>query len=577
MSLGRWMKAGIVALGVSGLAACGSNNNNTGPAIYDVELSAGPSNIYSHIWVTISGIAMNANATEIFDANDMTWAYYTLAEPVTVDLNDLDNGTMRTVLSNLHISSGNYLQTRLLLTPTNQPLTSSAQAKTDGNGQALQWNDQIEYMQGSTRVEVPLEVPADGQGLFVDTAQILGAGGTYDTDFDIDIVHSIVPFQQGNGLGFYLQPQLQTHVLSLDGAVQGNLATTSLCPRGTTGSNCAGQVIAMAELPHYDAAGNITYQAVREAAVDPTTGVFELYPLEPSTTVGLYQIVIHGLNMRTMVITNVPVVTGTTPSSLSPNAALAVYAPTMLNVSPIPVTLTQSAYSAQLSQPMTPYGAGHVLFTQTPTLTDVPSEIRWASTDPFTGLFNTPVALDGDTMEEAIWVSLVQPTFAAVAPYNGSGNFGAFSMGTVYQVPAVPGSVIAAGAAGSTVDFAPVAPIQLATVPNGQVTATFTVTNAEGYDRGQLVMSDIAGIVNSADISGLLGGSGGSSNCSTATMSCTIEVPVGSSALLTPGTYYYPYLRLWKSSSSAPATLVDINTPVNLMAGGNGSFSVNIP
>ena len=577
MKFSRWIQGGVLAVAALVLNGCGGNNNNTGPAIYNVELSAGPSNLYQHVWVTVSGIAMNPNATEIFSASDPTWQYYTLAEPVTVDLNDLDNGTMRTIITNLHIGAGNYLQTRLLLTPTNQALTSSAQSHTDGHGQALQWNDQIEYMSGGNLVEAPLEVPADGQGLFVGAAQILGAGGTYDTNFDIDLVHSVVPFQQGNSLGFYLQPQLQSHQVQLDGAIQGALATTSLCPRGTAASTCASQVVAMAELPHYDAAGNVTYQAVREAAVDPSTGNFVLYPLEPSTTVGIYQVVIRGVNMRTIMISNVPVVSGTSPSALSPNAAIGVYQPTMLSTTPLPVTLTQSGYYAQMSQAMTPYAPGHVLFTQTPSLLDIPTEIHWASTDPFTGSLSTPVQLDGDTMEEGTWIALAPTTLVASSPYNGNGNYGAFSMGTVYQVPAVPGTVIAAGAPGSTVNFAPVAPIQLATVPNGQVSVQFTVTNAAGYDKGQLVMSDIAGIVTSVDISALLGGSGGSGSCSAATHSCTVQVPVGSSALLTPGTYYYPYLRLWKSSSSAPATLVDINTPVNLMAGGNGTLSVTIP
>ncbi len=593
----KCMRNGIMLAATLGLLqGCGGGANN-GPANINLAVSAGPSSSYSHVWVTVTGLAYTQLASEIYSTTDTNWINVTLPQPMTLDLTALDNGTLNNLFSNLNLPSGNYGQVRLFLAgvDSNQTLQPSAAMLNDGNGKSLQWNNQIEYMNAGTRYEAPLEVPVPQLGLFNDTMEGLGAGTNYTYVLSFNLDHSIVPFVQPNvpgGLGFTMSPQITLNVLQNSGAIQGQLDPTKLCQPGGTTTGCASHVVAMAELEHLDANGHVAYFSVENTAVDPVNGRFTLYPLNSSAYAGNYEVVIRGQNMQTILIDAVPVAADASPSTLMVGSTFSGNIPTLLSSTvaapttsvPLPVTITssypvQSATSLSMVSPVGS-GAGYFAFMQTPTIYNIPLEIQWSPTDPFTGLLTTPSNLQNSNLHEGLYTYDSAPTwYPDIAPAEGNGAYSLFSNAWNDETVGLS-TIINTGNASS---FAPPAPMAVPNLVTATVTAKFTVTNTAGYDRGQLVFMGLMGIANSVDISGLLGGRGGSSSCQSSSRTCQVTLLAGNGTLQAPGAVYYAYLRLWHSTTPAFPTILQEDSqgnayyPVNLSNGGNLTLSVTIP
>ena len=580
------------------LQACGGSNN-TGPALVNLSISAGPSAKstlagYQHIWVTVKGLAYTTVGSEPYSPTDPNWTVITLPNALTVDLANLDQGAMQVLFSNLNLGAGNYPQMRLLLAATNTNQTqeisgstaplleNSAQTLLDSNGQALQWNNQVEYLNQGKIYEAPLEVPLPQMGMLVASLQSLGNGVTYWYDLDLDLDHALISFSQPNttgGYGFALTPQLYLHNLQLSGAIHGQLDASKLCQPGAVTTSCASQVEAMAEIMRIDANLNVTYTVERATAVNPVDGTFDLYPLDSSAINGQnYQVVVTGKGMQTIVINNVPVNEGSTSATTyygGTQGTLSGNIPVDLSPSVLPVTLTtspdfapqQTASVASVS----PYGsnAGALIFAQMPVGYANPLEIRWVNTDPFTGLlppWASSLPLNSEPINQANYAYGAVPVLTAAAPIEGAGSYSVLNNGAVYETPSTLSAspIISA----SKPSFSPATPLSLTTTPTAKLTINFTVTNKQAFDRGQLVLTDLAGIVQTVDLTNVLSGS---------ITQEQISVPTGTSAVQAPGALYYPYLRLWHSTSSAVPTLEAVSNTVDMRYGGAQTATVNIP
>ncbi len=198
------------------LAACGGGGGGGSPAgamptgTANVQLTDGPGDEFQHVWVSVRAIAFHSSADQVWSAADATWITTTLPAPVTIDLTTLNNGVLDgTLFAGLNLPAGTYRQIRFFFDGAEAPLDASALATMDSNGAALQWNDQVEYLNGTaTPQESPLEIAFPTQGI-----QLLGtfnvvAGATLNLAVDFDLEHIIVPFDHDGQTYFTMRPNL---------------------------------------------------------------------------------------------------------------------------------------------------------------------------------------------------------------------------------------------------------------------------------------------------------------------------------------------------------------------------------
>ncbi|HVY81094.1 MAG TPA: DUF4382 domain-containing protein [Steroidobacteraceae bacterium] len=115
---------------------------------------------YSHVYVTISQVWVNASATA--GPDDAGWIKTTLDEPQTIDLAALTNDNLEEFASQLPVPTGTYNQLRLFLVDTDAALTSSAQSA------GAQFNNEVDYFDASGIARTaPLAVPNAANGVSV--------------------------------------------------------------------------------------------------------------------------------------------------------------------------------------------------------------------------------------------------------------------------------------------------------------------------------------------------------------------------------------------------------------------------
>ena len=168
------------------LAACGGGGGSGGStppppstpssAVLSVSLSGGASVGIDHLWVTVTGIAMHADATHVYGDGDAGWVVATLAAPITVDLADpslADGGAISLLRQNVN-ALGTFAQLRLLVASPDPGLTLASSASAKG----LQFNDQVQYTDASGVHVVPLEIADLQAGLRLLTPFNLSADTT---------------------------------------------------------------------------------------------------------------------------------------------------------------------------------------------------------------------------------------------------------------------------------------------------------------------------------------------------------------------------------------------------------------
>lgn len=340
MNIGRWIRAiaasTLAALGLGGCGGGGGGGGIGGTGIamgtLTVSMTDAPACGYDHVWVTVKSVRVHKSS--MAGDGDSGWSEVPVDAPNgrRIDLLDLRNG-VQTELGTTALPAGTYTQMRLVLAENagNNPPFANAVFPTGGQERAL---DTPSAQQSGIKLNVNVTVP-EGQ-----EAHVL---------LDFDACRSIV--KAGNSGKYNLKPVIDVTTLLQDAGLRihgvlsippGELAATSVSVQAS------GPVVVKATTPRDD-------------------GSFTLYPVPAGT----YDLVVTSPNRATMLMTGVPVISGT-PTTVS--SATVPIAPAAAGSTPRTAagTLTPSTGSVRALQS----------FQGGPTV-----EVQWAPVDPTTGQF----------------------------------------------------------------------------------------------------------------------------------------------------------------------------------------------
>ena len=572
----------LAALGaLFALAACGGGGGGSTPppppasssdAVLSVSLAGGATPGVDHLWVTVTGLAMHADATRVYGDGDAGWVVQTLATPVTLDLSDasLANGASVSLFKGSISTLGTYAQLRLLLAPSDPALPPLPQAAAKG----LQFNEQVQYTDAGGVHVVPLEVPNGQGGLRVTTPFNLGADTTTPLSIEWSPEQTLVrrTATGGGADRFTLRNELQLYNqtlltalsdgnLQIDGSIfdsiSGQLDTTHFCT-GTSHAGCIHDVVATATSLSPDGRFHAEARTVSVAA----DGRFQLYPLSSQFA---YDVVIRGGNMETMVVHGVVV---------DPTGILRPV-PTILSTQATPIVpvLDTGERAVTVTNALAPT-SGKVFFGQTiagsgGASADVPYAVVAGLADPATGRLLQPVTLPGGPLHYATFNAATDgtgtpPAFTAVTPVEGAGAFSVWSQGTLATTTSAKGTV----GAGATSVAAP-QPVAIAGFATGTLTVTLSGTSGNGADHAELVVANDGGVVSVTDVSSQIASHGGST---------TIPLPSGSASSAPAAAKYAVSLRTWiGSAEGASARWSRAGAPIDLSSTTSASVNLVLP
>ena len=573
------------------LAACDTSVN--------VAATSNVSARYSNVRVTVKELWVNENAAASID--DTTWLKFPLSAPVTLDLVGLTSGTLNEFATQLKVTPGTYHQVRLFLADRTEALTSSAQTA------GATFNDEVTYFDANAvETTVPLEIPNAAQGIGIETELIVQAAteaildalgstsstttgttspdltfsGTSSTTADttatttttsaavgssttstvtgtgllvFDANRDLTEFLFSDQPGFLLNPSLSAYDERKVGTIQGQLDLSLLTVSTGTGRP---DLQVTAEALNDDSTRRV------EVASAPITadGVFTLYPLplNESTTTTTYDLVIHGPEVATVVIRQVPVTKGA-PVSGS-------------NLSLGTVTLTAStSYAANVATttPVYPRGA-RVGFYQTLPDDSAPYLIEQQPVDPLSGFLATDAALSGST-------TVVYGTFgasftlAAAAPQEGASKYSVAALSPFLGNGAFSNTLLAPPAtATDTVAFTVPDVAIPSTAASGTIAALVSAATPGKYDKGALLVTHNGAVITTVPLDAVLVGS------ATATTVNVTGIPASSSSAFDRGLYY---LEAWAwNSADAKGTFTrqPVSTAVDLRSTLTANATVTI-
>lgn len=574
----------LAALGaLFALAACGGGGGGgatpppppaaSSDAVLSVALAGGATPGIDHLWVTVTGVALHADAARVYGDGDAGWVVRTLPTPITLDLSDptLTNGASVSLLKQSVTALGNYAQLRLLLASSDPAIPPLAQATAKG----LQFNEQVQYTDagGATHI-VPLEIPNPQGGLRLTTPFNLSADTTTPLSIEWSPEQTLVrrTATGGGGDRFTLRNELQLYNqtlltalsdgnLQIDGSVfdsiTGQLDTTHFCT-GASHTGCIHDVVATATSLSADGKFHAEARTVSVAA----DGSFALYPL-PSQSA--YDVVIRGGNMETIVVHGVFVdptgILRPAPTALSSKAT------------PLVPVVNTGERAVTVSNALVP-GSSKVFFGQTiagsgGTAGDVPYAMVAGIADPATGRLLQPVTLPGGALHYASFSTATDgngtpPSFTTVTPVEGAGAFSTWSQGTL----ATTTSARAIVAADATSVAAP-QPVAAAGFATGALTVALTGTSTNAADHAELIVANDGGVVSVVDVSAQIASHGGST---------VINVPSGSSSSAPAAAKYAVALRTWiGSTEGTSARWSRAGAPIDLSSTASATVNLVLP
>ena len=289
---GIWqpLLAMVCLVAIAGIVvACSSSSGTTtsGMAQVTVMLSdpapcAAPVGPYSQVWVTITDVQANVNASA--GSTDSTWVDLTpgLAQaPMQVNLLAQANNQcfLKTLGDNLQLQAGSYQQLRIMLADNSTGLTANA-CGTSANCVMLTSDpsNTPHALLLSSEAQTGLKIPS---GQIAGGAFNINAGQTKDLDIDFNTCESIV--QEGNGQ-FRLKPVLHA----------GEVSTTSVSMNGkvvTAGASPVPIAGAVVSLEQPDSTG---VDRILTSAVTASDGTWAICPVMEGNTSKPYDVVITG-------------------------------------------------------------------------------------------------------------------------------------------------------------------------------------------------------------------------------------------------------------------------------------------
>ena len=574
--------ASLFALVACGGGGSGSGGSTTPPppsgssasAALSVSLSGGATPGIDHLWVTVTGLAMHADATKVFGDADPGWAVITLPTPITVDLADPSQsvGGAVSLLKQSVTTLGTFNQLRLLLASSDPSATLASSAAAKG----LQFNDQVQYTDGSGAHVVPLETPDAQAGLRLLTPFSLSADTT--TPLAIEMNGSAV-VRRASVAGadrFTLRDELQLYnqilltalgdgSLQIDGSIfdsiSGQLDPSHFCT-GTSHVGCIHDVVASATALSSDSRFHAEMRSVNVGS----SGTFLLYPLSSQS---LYDVVIHGGNVQTIVVHNVFV----DPTGLLKPVPTALSSAT----TPLVPVVDTSERAVTLANALMP-GGSRVFFGQTvagsgsgtsTSSPDVPYTIVAAAADPASGRLVQAVTLPGGPIHYATFNTATDglgkpPTFTTVSSTEGDGAWSVWTQGTL----ATSTSATATLAAAASSLTAP-QPVARSGFTAGTLNVMLSGSAGNGADHAELIVSNDGGTVAVVDVSSQIATHGGTT---------AITVPSGSNSAAPAAAVYGVALRTWAAATeTTTARWARAGSPVNLSTAASANVSLVLP
>jgi len=366
----------------------------------------------------------------------------------------------------------------------------------------------------------------------------------------------------GTQTGVLLSANPTASDLATAGGISGTLTLTSL---DITSDSDRVPIQASAEVLSADG----THHVIVASAPVQTDGTFTIYPLPSnSSTPTIYDVVIHGPKIATIIIKSVSVTTSaptitsaatstggsTQTTTVTSAVSLGTFIPR--SATPYSVNITPTA-SATL-----PPGAAVTFYQTLPASGEVPYAIDEVGIDPFNFNLTNAEALSPATIDTGTYTSIgTTITVTSATPTEGA---------KTYRVGATA-PLFNDGVLSSNTKVSPTSTqVTVPTLsPTSGTTAsiTATVTEASGqYDQGELIVSHNGAVVGTASLNSVLPAGG----------NVTVSgLPGGSSAL------YYLSVIVWNSTGSSNPTgpsFVHQSMPslVDLSSGGATGVTVAI-
>ena len=547
---------GLVACG-GGAGGSGSSSSSAGTqaAVADathgtflLDLTGGATRDVTHVWVTVSSVALHPQASQAWSSTDNSWTVVNLATPVVVDLAAVSTSThsdMTRVLNGVVMPVGTYAQIRFFLLPHDAALNSAARS----NGQ--QYNAQVDYTDASNVAHtVPLELPQTELGWRVAGTFKVSPYASSHIVAQADISSGLARFASLDGIDrFTFRPSLRSYDTANSGAIFGFLDTAFLCgvTNAPTAPHCAQDVIVSAQRMSSD---GLRHESVRRYKVG-TSGGFALYPLPPDTS---FDLVITGRHMRPIIIKGVTV---------APTDALAIVGWTTVGSTtatiPIQALITPgTARTVNVAMAASP--ASSLYWGQTVEASGKPYELANVAVDPFTGLLAQSIELPEGALRVATFVSNnTALNLSDVTPVEGANALSLVALGTAYDTAGVSSVVTPALNMASTVTANN--PTRSGTLGSAVMQVNLTGTLSTAYDGAQLIVSDINGIVATQAVSG-----------STA----SFTVPAGTQAAALGGTAIYT-VAVRASSHTGTVIWVRATNVVDLRSSAGATLSLALP
>ncbi len=299
-------------------------------AVSDPATCSGPQGPFSHIFVTIADVQINASASA--GDNDSSWIDLTPnlpQNPQQVDLlGQANNQCFLAMLgSAIELQPGSYQQIRIMLVSNSTPIKSNLCVSTANC---------VVLSSDSSKTPQPLLLSSQAQtGLKIPSGQIAGgqfviaAGETKDLDIDFNACASIVA--QGNGQ-FRLKPVLHAGEVSLTSSSINGKVVDSVTKQPIVGGNT---VVA---LEQKNSAG--IDRVIMETVAD-ASGSFVFCPV----AAGTYDVVAVAVS-GTQVAYGATVITGVQPGNALGTVPLAAQAGTDTSTASITGQITTSTGSA---------------------------------------------------------------------------------------------------------------------------------------------------------------------------------------------------------------------------------------
>jgi hypothetical protein len=395
---------GVLALSaVVALVSCSttgtSSSSGTSDGAVIVKITDAAAYGYNNVWITVKSFWFHTS--DAAGPGDSAWLKYDVT-PYTVDLLALSNGTLSTAIwDNIKLPVGTYKQIRLLLAGTADILTPSASA------QGLNYNNEVVDAAGAH----PLWIPDYSHGIRLAGTFTVTTSSTLNLAIDFDAGDDIVDITRKGVTEYFLKPRLAYFDLDNAGAIVGTIDLAA------AGNNATAEFVFKAEAPNEDTTP-AEYHVVKRATVyDTTNNQFVLYPLAP----GNYDVILRGIGYETVIVKNVPVTKGTTPSS----GATVIPTITMTPGSDYTVTADDGV--------LTPTGSWINFYQTLPLAGELPYEVRTRNLNPFTGGFKS-FKLSSSAIQSGPYVDGTTPiTLTEYTPAEGAGAFQAVQLATLYN------------------------------------------------------------------------------------------------------------------------------------------------